>query len=116
MLKLIVLAICLVAVTADKDARVLKNDLRINPEDGSYQYAYETDNGIRAQEQGVGGVSATGEAEYQVDGQTYRLTYVADENGFQPQGDHIHPVPELIARALEYLRSQAPRDGPSLKL
>lgn len=37
----------------------------INPEDGSYNYAYETSNGISAHEEGVGGVKVEGGVEYE---------------------------------------------------
>lgn len=45
------------------------------------------------------------------DGQTYSLSYTADENGFQPKADYIPtppPVPEAIARALAYLATLPP--------
>lgn len=41
-----------VCVSADKDAVVLRQDSEVNP-DGTYQYAYETSNGIAAAEQGT---------------------------------------------------------------
>lgn len=40
------------AVLADKDATVLRHDAEVNV-DGSYQYAYETSNGILHEEQGA---------------------------------------------------------------
>ncbi|XP_063697919.1 pupal cuticle protein-like [Culicoides brevitarsis] len=117
MFKVIAIALLLVAAAvADKDATVLKNEFNINPEDGSYNYAYETSNGIKANEGGVGGVKVEGGAEYEVDGQKVLFTYIADENGFQPTGDHIPKIPDLIARALEYIRTHTPHDGPSLKV
>lgn len=33
------------------------------------------------------------------------LSYVADENGYQPTGSHIHAIPEQISRALEYIKA-----------
>uniref|UniRef100_A0A336MJ94 CSON002550 protein n=1 Tax=Culicoides sonorensis TaxID=179676 RepID=A0A336MJ94_CULSO len=93
---------------------IIRQEQDINV-DGSYKYAYETGNGIIAEEEGYLKNPGT-EQEAQVsqgfyqyvgdDGQVYRVTYVADENGFQPQGDHLPtppPIPPAIQRALEYL-------------
>ncbi|KAH0561695.1 endocuticle structural glycoprotein ABD-4-like [Cotesia glomerata] len=86
-----------------------------NP-DGSYSFSYEGGNGVKAEEAGSlvqsansesgqamsvkGSFSYTGE-----DGVVYNIVYVADENGFQPRGDHIPtspPIPEEILKGLEY--------------
>lgn len=87
--------------------------------DGTYQYAYETDTGIRVEEQGsqknidenTSILGVTGSYEYAApDGTIIRVTYVADENGFQPTGDHLPvapPVPEAIQRALRYIQEHS---------
>lgn len=49
------------------------------------------------------------------DGTPISLTYVANEGGFQPQGDHLPtppPIPDAIRRALEYIASQ-PKPAPN---
>ncbi|XP_018363717.1 PREDICTED: endocuticle structural glycoprotein SgAbd-1-like [Trachymyrmex cornetzi] len=94
---------------------ILKQAQDISPE-GSYSYAYETENGIAASEQGspqpVGPkgdpvVVAQGQFQYTApDGTPIALQYTADENGFHPQGTHlpIAPhVPELIQKAVAYV-------------
>lgn len=78
---------------------ILRSDSNINP-DGSYAYEYETGNGIRVQESGVGGKQVQGSVSYTGDdGQPIQFSYVADENGFQPTGSHLPtppPIPEAI--------------------
>ncbi|KAG7206512.1 hypothetical protein KM043_003857 [Ampulex compressa] len=93
-----------------------------NP-DGSYQYSYETSNGIRAQEEGhpnqldaeTTAMEARGDFSFTApDGQVYRVSYVANQDGFQPQGDHLPvapPVPAQIARALEYIAAHPEENG-----
>lgn len=65
-------------------------------------FSYETSNGISQQEQGeIVNVGTEHEAvvvrgSYQYvgpDGVTYTVTYIADENGFQPQGLHLPKAP-----------------------
>lgn len=81
---------------------ILRQDSDINP-DGSYSYAYETGNGIQASEQGTlkrveeeEAIAATGEYSYtDPDGNLVRVSYIADENGFQPTGDHLPVAPEI---------------------
>lgn len=93
---------------------ILKHAQDISPE-GSYSYAYETENGIAASEQGspqpVGpkgdpAVIAQGQFQYTApDGTPISIQYTADENGFHPQGAHLPVaphVPELIQRAIAY--------------
>ncbi len=73
---------------------ILKYDSKLN-HDGSYQYSYETGNGIQAAEQGYVKNAGSKDNEIQVaegyfqytgdDGIPISLKYVADENGFQPQ-------------------------------
>ena len=87
-------------------------------------YSYETGNGIKAQESGAlqnpgsenAAMKAEGSYEYtDPEGNAVRVVYVADENGFQPQGDHLPtppPIPPAIQRALDYIAT-APTQAPS---
>ncbi|KAJ8972435.1 hypothetical protein NQ317_016677 [Molorchus minor] len=89
--------------------------------DGSYRSSYETGNGITAQEQGV--LKSNGENETEEvqgsfqytapDGTPIQLSYIANENGFQPQGAHLPVPPEVpapIQRALEYIAAHPPQE------
>ncbi|XP_028031812.1 larval cuticle protein LCP-17-like [Bombyx mandarina] len=99
---------------------ILKQESNIEP-DGSYQYSYETGNGISAAERGalknIGAEEPALEVEGQFqypseDGGTIQLSYIANENGFQPQGSHLPtppPIPEVIQRALAYLATAPPQ-------
>ncbi|CAH0558129.1 unnamed protein product [Brassicogethes aeneus] len=81
----------------DKDATIVKSEMENIGIDG-FNWAYETSNGISAQETGElknagtenESISVKGSYKYVgPDGQTYEVTYIADENGFQPQGAHL---------------------------
>lgn len=89
-------------------------------------YSYETGNGITAEEQGFLKNAGQPEQEAQVaqgqyqytapEGEVIQLSYVADENGFQPQGSHIPtppPIPPAIQRALDYLATLPSTAEPS---
>ncbi|KAJ8733571.1 hypothetical protein PYW08_001869 [Mythimna loreyi] len=99
----IVLALCVavaVAVPLDssKNAVVVRYDNDNIGVEG-YNYGYETSDGKAAQEQGqlknVGteneAISVKGSFTYydEATGVQYTVEYVADENGFQPQGAHL---------------------------
>ncbi|XP_028179277.1 cuticle protein 3-like [Ostrinia furnacalis] len=91
--------------SGEKAARILHHNME---NDGhNYQYAYETENGIRQHEVGqtIDGTKAQGEYSYTGDdGQVYAVSYTADENGFRAQGAHLPtppPLPEAIAKSLE---------------
>lgn len=108
--------IFLAAASADvlRQPTILKQSQDISS-DGSYSYSYETENGIYHSESGTPVatdarsapvVVTSGQYQYtSPDGTPVRVAYVADHNGFQPQGEHIPAVPLLIQRALEYIRT-----------
>ncbi|TGZ52422.1 Endocuticle structural glycoprotein SgAbd-1 [Temnothorax longispinosus] len=122
-MKFLIVTLALVAVALaqhpqqlqQQPVAILKYAQDSSPE-GSYSYAYETENGIAASEQGspqpVGpkgdpAVVAQGQYQYTApDGTPIALQYTADENGFHPQGSHLPiapQVPELIQKAVAYV-------------
>ncbi|XP_073981295.1 uncharacterized protein [Rhodnius prolixus] len=92
-----------------------------NQGDGTYSWSYETGNGIKAQESGRPssasgpegpGTAAQGSFSYKgPDGQTYTITYTADENGFQAQGAHLPTPPPIPPEILQSLQQQGTADG-----
>ncbi|XP_014365475.2 flocculation protein FLO11 [Papilio machaon] len=95
----------------DKASNIVRFENNVSPQ--AYNYAFETDNGITAEENGVavngiqaeGGYSYTGD-----DGKLYKVTYTAGEGGYQPSGDHLPtppPIPEEILKSLEQNAKEA---------
>lgn len=81
--------------------------------DGAFSYAYETGNGISAHEEGFVKNQGVKDGEIQVqqgyysytgpDGVPVSVQYIADENGFQAQSDHLPksvPLPEANIKAI----------------
>ncbi|KAL0266840.1 UNVERIFIED_CONTAM: hypothetical protein PYX00_009277 [Menopon gallinae] len=106
------------ARSPEADAPILRYDNDVGF-DGTYRWSYETGNGIAADEQGQLKNAGNPEAEAQTaqgsftytspEGVPIRLSYIADENGFQPVGDHLPtppPIPPEILKSLELIRSQ----------
>ncbi|KAF9802677.1 hypothetical protein SFRURICE_011688 [Spodoptera frugiperda] len=91
-----------VAVPVDpKDATIVRYDNDNIGVEG-FNYAVETSDGKVAQEQGqlknVGteneAIEVRGQFSYPgPDGVVYTVTYIANENGFQPQGAHLPVAP-----------------------
>ncbi|XP_058445655.1 cuticle protein CP14.6-like [Malaya genurostris] len=102
--------------SAEADSQIVSQTSDIQP-DGSFAYAFETNNGIKVEDQGTikqirvpktdDSGRSIGEETVQVavqtgsfqftapDGQVYTVRYIADENGFQPQGDHLPVAPSV---------------------
>ncbi|EDX09419.1 larval cuticle protein 65Ag1 [Drosophila simulans] len=81
------------------DVQILRQDSTVEAD--GYKYSYGLSDGTSKDEQGelksIGpdeqAIVARGEFSYTgPDGVVYSVSYVADENGFQPQGSHL-PVP-----------------------
>ncbi|TDG48141.1 hypothetical protein AWZ03_005558 [Drosophila navojoa] len=76
--------------------QIVRSDSDVGPE--GYNYAYETSDGTSAQatakllNAGTDSEALSVQGSYQYigdDGVTYSVQYIADENGFQPQGAHL---------------------------
>lgn len=84
-------------------------------------FSYDTENGISAKESGVPKpieketpVVASGEFAYETpEGEKVQIQYVADENGYQPQGNVIPTppaIPPAIYRALEWIAAHPQKE------
>ncbi|XP_063229456.1 endocuticle structural glycoprotein SgAbd-3-like [Bacillus rossius redtenbacheri] len=92
-------------------------------EDGSFQNSYESADGTRVDSAGAlkslgpqeDGQAIQGSYSFVgTDGVVYQLTYIADENGFQPQANYLPtppPIPEKILEALAYNAAHPEEDN-----
>ncbi|BFF99174.1 pupal cuticle protein Edg-78E [Drosophila madeirensis] len=72
---------------------------------GHYRYEFQTSNGITTKAAG-NEHGAVGVVQYvSLEGIPITFTYVADANGYQPEGAHIPVVPLHVLRQLEYIRT-----------
>lgn len=99
----------------DRNSNIISyaNDVSID----NYSYGFETDNGIAIGENGVSnnGIQAQGGYSYMGDdGQVYKVTYVADEGGYRPQGDHLPTPPPIPKEILESLEQNAKDEAAGL--
>ncbi|KAG7299467.1 hypothetical protein JYU34_016428 [Plutella xylostella] len=96
----------------DWEATVLRSESDVQPD--GFNYVYETANGIAAEASGslrkvdnIDTVAVQGSYKYTApDGTPVQVTYVADENGYQPQSNLLPvapAIPEAILRSLQYI-------------
>ncbi|CAG9769056.1 unnamed protein product [Ceutorhynchus assimilis] len=96
---------------------IVSQESDIQP-DGSFRWSFQTGDGTRQEQQGqpkqIGQETAIvlqGAASWKDnEGKDHQLTYIADENGYQPQGSDIPQIPPAIARALEYNAAHPEQD------
>merc|ERR1712002_360785 len=128
-MKIIALS-CLLAIAAAAPAKLegddsveqiaILRDERYHPEDGAYSFDFETENGIVRSEQGSAIEVDSAEVTAQQgsvrfthpDGESFELTFVADENGYQPSSDALpvapafpHPIPDFVLEQIEFARN-----------
>ncbi|KAH1001916.1 endocuticle structural glycoprotein ABD-4 [Dendroctonus ponderosae] len=100
---------------------IISQESDIQP-DGTFKWSFESGDGTKAEQSGQpkqveqetplvyqGSASWTDN-----EGTQHQLTYIADENGYQPQSPDIPVAPEIpaaIQRALEYNAAHPEQDG-----
>ncbi|XP_034481934.1 larval cuticle protein 65Ag1-like [Drosophila innubila] len=99
---IVFVALFAVALAAPaEEVQILRSESKVGPE--SFEYAVETSDGTTKEEQGQlknpgteqEAISVHGSFRYVADdGQTYQVNYIADENGFQPEGAHLPVAPQ----------------------
>merc|ERR1711887_303545 len=91
----------------DDSAELLRSEVAHPDENGAHSMAFAVDNGIdfqlSGQEDEDGGATMVGSYTYIVDGEAVPLTFVADENGFQPDSSLLpvapafpHEIPQFV--------------------
>ncbi|XP_017785736.1 PREDICTED: larval cuticle protein 8-like [Nicrophorus vespilloides] len=109
--KFLIVAIAVYVVAAE-EVGILHQESEFN-QDGSYKYNFESEDGTKVSE--VGSVKNVNNVDVHVaegsysyhgdDGKDVVVQYVADENGYRPQGDNI---PASILKHLEVLATAKP--------
>ncbi|XP_068249110.1 cuticle protein AMP4-like [Palaemon carinicauda] len=109
------------AVLAPLPVAILRSN-QVNPDEfGAHSSDFEAENGIIFQFSGsegaLGGANMIGSWSYPLeDGSIASVSFVADENGFQPQSDLLpvapafpHPIPQFVLDQIEFARLEDER-------
>lgn len=103
-----------ILINDSKPVKIIQQDIVVNP-DGSYHNVWESENGIKVQEEGTVKVIGENTVVQTVNGNVaytdnnnnrFLLSFTADENGYRPVGEHLPtppPIPFAIVRALKYI-------------
>ncbi|XP_043188562.1 larval cuticle protein 65Ag1-like [Amphibalanus amphitrite] len=96
---------------------ILSQSFEQDPNTGNYKHSYQQDNGQAAAEEGsvypdsqpeTGSITQQGNFQFVGDdGNTYQISYVASEGGFQPRGAHLPVAPAQIPEYAQ-LRQEHP--------
>ncbi|XP_042236427.1 larval cuticle protein 65Ag1-like [Homarus americanus] len=100
--------------------KILVDERHIADDASYYNFQVETEDGITRQESGAtikegsaeGAVAQSGSVSFTLpDGQQFEMTFVADENGFQPQSSFLpvapefpHEIPQFVLDQIEKAR------------
>ncbi|XP_047469463.1 cuticle protein AMP1A-like [Penaeus chinensis] len=107
---------------SSEEIAILRDD-RVIEDDGRYNFDMETANGIVVSEHGTpgekGAINSAGSFSYTApDGTDVHLQFVADENGFQPQGAHLpvapafpHPIPQFVLDQIAFAAEEDARNA-----
>ncbi|KAH8303997.1 hypothetical protein KR018_000233 [Drosophila ironensis] len=102
-MKFAIVLFALFAVAAARPSETQIIELKSDVQPDGYDFSLKTDDGTAKQESGhlinAGSeneaIAVKGSFSFVADdGQTYTVNYIADENGFQPQGAHLPVAPE----------------------
>ncbi|XP_042218158.1 cuticle protein AMP1A-like [Homarus americanus] len=105
---------------SSEEVPIIRHDF-VQGDDGGYQLDMETGNGIKVSESGApgaeGAIASSGYYSYTApDGTPVEVTYVADENGYQPQSDLLpvapafpHPIPQFVLDQIAFAAEEDSR-------
>eukprot|EP00099_Drosophila_melanogaster_P029401 NP_788468.1 Lcp65Ae [Drosophila melanogaster] len=95
-MKFLIVFVAIFAFALANEAQIINLESDVGPE--NFQWSFETSDGQAANAKGQLKYPNTDHESLAVqgsfrfvadDGQTYEVNYIADENGFQPQGAHL---------------------------
>merc|ERR1711862_221186 len=120
-----VIFVCLVALASCRPQNLDEEPIAILRQENSgvvgavFQHEFEAENGIVQAKAGAEGPAGQSnlQGSYSVpleDGSLGTVTYVADENGYQPQSDLLPVGPELPAHVIEMLEFVAAQQAAGL--
>ncbi|CAL4144033.1 unnamed protein product, partial [Meganyctiphanes norvegica] len=89
-------------------------DVRTQEDDGTHNFEVETANGIVLSQSGDSDGDKQGVVSFtHPDGTEFHLSFVANENGYQPQSSALpvapafpHPIPDFVLEQIEFARQQ----------
>ncbi|XP_037720463.1 larval cuticle protein 65Ag1-like [Drosophila subpulchrella] len=98
---IVFVALFALALAAPADVSIVRSESEVGPEGFNYNWAtsdgQEANAAGKLKDVGTENEAISVQGSYRFigdDGVTYEVTYIADENGFQPQGAHLPVAPE----------------------